>query len=74
LQTSLLSALLTQLHGITNAGSTLLGSLCGINDAGVNGCRVHDGLMLYDVIQATGKAKSQVEADFYRKKYDVHIS
>jgi hypothetical protein len=43
----------------------MLGSLCGINDAKLNGCRVHDGLMQYDAIQVTGKAKSQVEADFY---------
>jgi hypothetical protein len=61
-----LSALLTQLRGIANARLTLLGSLCGINDAGVNGCRVYDGLMQYDAIQGTGKAKSQVEAEFYR--------
>jgi len=43
----ILSALLTQLQGITNAGLTLLASLCGIYDAGVNGCGVHDGLMQY---------------------------
>jgi hypothetical protein len=36
-----------------------------VNDAAVNGCRKHDGLMQYDAIQATGKAKSQVEADIY---------
>ena len=45
-----LSALLTQLRGITNAGLTLLGSLCGICDAGVNGCGVHDELMQYDAV------------------------
>ena len=45
-----LSALLTQLRGITNARLALLGSLCGIYDAGVNGCAVHDGLMQYDAI------------------------
>jgi len=39
-----LSALLTQLRGITIAGLTLLGSLCGIYDAGINGCAVHDGM------------------------------
>jgi hypothetical protein len=45
-----LSALLTQLRGITNAGLTLPGSLCGIYDAGINRCGVHDGLMQYDAI------------------------
>jgi len=45
-----LSALSTQLRGITSAELTLLGSLCGIYDAGVNGCGVHDGLMQYDAI------------------------
>jgi hypothetical protein len=45
-----LSALLTQLRGITDAGLTLLRSLCGIYDAGVNGCGVHDGLMQYYAI------------------------
>ena len=45
-----ISALLTQLRGIINAGLTLLGSLCCIYDAGVNGCGVHDGLMQYDAI------------------------
>jgi hypothetical protein len=45
-----LFALLTQLQGITNAGLTLLGSLCGFYDAGVNGCGVHDGLMHYDAV------------------------
>ena len=45
-----LSALLTQLRGITNEGLTLLGSLRGIYDAGVNECGVHDGLMQYDVM------------------------
>ena len=82
-----LSALLTQLRGIINL--TLLGSLCGIYEAEVNGCGVHYGLMQYDAIfwnlsmyfifsryiylpqsslrtQATGKVKSQAEADFYR--------
>jgi hypothetical protein len=73
-----------------NAGLTLLGSLCGIYDAGENGRGVQDGLMQYDAMvfeifqthfifsryiyltqtslrtQATGKAKSQGEADFYR--------
>ena len=34
----------------TNAGLTLLVSLCGVYDAGVNGCDVHDGLMQYDAI------------------------
>jgi hypothetical protein len=33
---------------MTNAGLILLGSLCGIYDAGVNGCGVHDGLTEYD--------------------------
>ena len=33
---------------MTNAGLILLGSLCGIYDAGVNGCGVHDELMEYD--------------------------
>jgi len=47
---TLLSALLTKLRVITNAGLALLGSLCGIYDTGVNGCRVHDGLMQYDAI------------------------
>jgi len=28
----------------------MLGSLCGIYDAAVNGCGVHDGLMQYDAI------------------------
>jgi len=46
----MLSALSTQFRGITNAGLTLLGSFCGIYDAGVNGCGVHDGLMQYDTI------------------------
>ena len=45
-----LSALLTQLRLTTNAGLTLLGSLFGIYDAGVNGCGVHDGLMQYDAM------------------------
>jgi len=45
-----LSALLTPLRGITNAGLTLLGSLCGIYDAEVNGRGVHDGLIQYDAI------------------------
>jgi len=45
-----LSALLTQLRGITNPGLTLLGSLCGVYDAGVNECGVHDGLVQYDAI------------------------
>jgi len=45
-----LSALLTQLRGINNARLTLLGSLCGIYDAGVHGCGVNDGLMQYDAI------------------------
>jgi len=45
-----LSALLTQLRGITNPGLTLMGSLCGIYDAGVNRCGVHDGLKQYDAI------------------------
>jgi hypothetical protein len=45
-----LSALSPQLRGITNAGLTLLGSLCGICDAGINGCGVRDGLMQYDAI------------------------
>jgi len=45
-----LSALLTQLRGITNPRLTLLGSLCDIYDAGVNGCGVDDGLMQYDAI------------------------
>jgi hypothetical protein len=40
----------TDVRGITNAGLTLLGSLCGIYDAGVNECGVHDGLMQYDAI------------------------
>jgi hypothetical protein len=43
-----LSALLTQLRGITSAGLTLLGSLCGIYDAGANRCGVHVRLMQYD--------------------------
>jgi len=66
-----------------------MGSLCGIYDAGVNVCVVHDGLIQYDAIfwnlsthfifsryiylketslrtQTMGKAKSQVEAHFYR--------
>ena len=30
-------------------------------------CRMHDELVQYDAIQATGKAKSQVEADFVVK-------
>jgi hypothetical protein len=42
-----LSALLTQLRGIINAGLTLLGSLCGIYGERENGCGVHDGLMQY---------------------------
>jgi len=45
-----LSALSTQLRDISNAGITLLGSLCGIYEAGVNECGVHDGLMQYDAI------------------------
>jgi len=45
-----LPALSTQLRGIINAGLTLLGSLCGIYDAGINGCGVHDGLLQYDAI------------------------
>jgi hypothetical protein len=45
-----LPALLAQLRGITNAGLTLRRSLCGVHDAGVNGCGVHDGLMQYDAI------------------------
>ena len=44
------SAPSTQLRRIINAGLTLLRSLCGIYDAGVNGCGVHDGLMQYDAI------------------------
>ena len=36
--------------GISSAGLTLLGSLCGIYDTGVNGCCVRDGLMQYDAI------------------------
>jgi len=39
--------LLIQLRRITNAGLTLLGSLCGIYDAGVNGCGVHGRLLQY---------------------------
>jgi len=45
-----LSALSTQLQGITNAGLTLLASLCGIYEAGVSGCGVHEGLMQYEAI------------------------
>jgi hypothetical protein len=45
-----LSAILTQLCGITNAGLTLLGTLCDIYDAGVNRCGVNDELMQYDAI------------------------
>jgi len=45
-----LSSLLTQLRGITIAGLTLLGSLCGIYDAGINGFAVHDGMKQYDAI------------------------
>jgi hypothetical protein len=46
----MLSALSKQLRRSTNAGLTLLGSLCGIYGAGVNGCGVRDGLMQYDAI------------------------
>jgi hypothetical protein len=45
-----LSALLTQLQGINNAGLTLLFSLRSVYEAGVNGCSVHDGLIQYDAI------------------------
>jgi hypothetical protein len=45
-----LSIILTHLRGLTNTGLTLLGSLCGVDDARVNGCGVHDGLMQYDAI------------------------
>jgi hypothetical protein len=45
-----LRIVVTQLRGITNLGLTLLGSLCVINDAGVNGCAVHDGMTQNDAI------------------------
>jgi len=38
------------LRDITNAGLTLLGSLGGIYDTGVNECGMHDGLMQYDAL------------------------
>jgi hypothetical protein len=48
--TKVICTIKTQSLGITNAGLALLRSLCGVYDAGVNGCGVHDGLMQYDAI------------------------